>query len=222
VNALVVAAVVSLQGPVDQGTFVIRHDTVEVARETFQLSTLRIGPGESGWHLTARARYDHARPVVVLGPTLDVSSDSQPLSLDFEVADPRAPLRIRGEQARDRLTLRYLARRGERAREVPLAGPTVILDDSVFSLYAFAAWRGDRSPLDLTAVVPRAERREVLRVEDLGPAMTTLNGTPAMLRHLRLTGGANEIVHLWLGADGLLRKIEIPSRRVRVERVPPA
>jgi hypothetical protein len=221
-TALILAALASLQGPLDQGTFVVRQDTVEVARETFQLSTLRIGPGANGWHLAARTRYDHTRPVVVLGPTLDVSSDSQPLSLDFEVSDPRAPLRIRGERARDRLTLRYLTRHGERAREVPLAGPTVILDDSVFAPYLFAAWRGDRRPLDLTAVVPRAERREVLRVEDLGPAMTTLNGTPAMLRHLRLTGGANEVVHLWLDANGLLNKIEIPSRRLRAERLPPA
>jgi hypothetical protein len=158
----------------------------------------------------------------VLAPIVEVSSDSQPLSLDFEVANPREPLRIRGEVARQRLTVRYLGRRVERAREVPITGPAVILDDSVFAPYVFAAWRARQGRLDLLAVVPRGDRREVVTVEDLGSATTTVNGDPATLRHVRLTGGANEVVHLWLNANGFLDKIEIPSRHLRVERLPPA
>jgi hypothetical protein len=221
-NALILAALVGLQSPLDQGTLVIREDTVEVARETFQLSNVRLGLTESGWRLAARARYERSRPVVVLSPILEVSGDSQPLHLNFEAADPRAPVRIRGERARDRMTLRYLSHRGERAREVPVAGATVILDDSVFSLYVFAAWRARQIPADLAAIVPRADRREILRVEDLGTGTTALNGVLSTLRHLRLTGGANQVVHLWVNATGLLEKIEIPSRRLRVERLPPA
>jgi hypothetical protein len=221
-SELLVLALLALQAPLDQGVLVIREDTVEVARETFQLSRVRIGLRETGWRLAARARYDHTRPVVVLAPILEVSSDSQPLSLDLEVANPHEPLRIRGEVARERLTVRYLGRRIERAREVPITGPAVILDDSVFAPYVFAAWRARQGRVDLLAVVPRADRREVVTVEDLGSATTTLNGDPATLRHLRLTGGANEVVHLWLDANGFLDKIEIPSRHLRVERQPPA
>src|SRR5204862_317815 len=84
-------------------------------------------------------RYDHARPVVGLAPTLTVQSDSQPLSLEFDVADPREPLHILGQAARGRFTVRVLGRRSERAREFPVMGRTVVVDDSVYALYLFAA-----------------------------------------------------------------------------------
>ena len=35
-------------------------------------------------------------------------------------------------------------------------------------------------------------------------------------------GTLNQVVHLWLDAAGRLLKVEIPSRRLRVERLPPA
>jgi hypothetical protein len=214
-SALLLVALLGLQTPLDQGTLVIREDTAEVARETFQLSQVRIGLRETGWRLAARARCDRNRPVVALPRLVDIVGDFPPVRL--------APaLRIRGEVARQRLTVRYLGRRVERAREVPITGPAVILDDSVFAPYVFAAWRARQHRVDLLAVVPRGDRREVVTVEDLGSATTTVNGDPATLRHIRLTGGANEVVHLWLNANGFLDKIEIPSRHLRVERLPPA
>jgi len=211
-----------LQAQVDEGTFVVRDDTTEVARETFRLSEGPIGLGRAGWRLATRVRYDRARPAIVLASTLEVGSDSQPLSLSFDVADPRAPLRVLGQLSRDRLTVRLLGRQSEGAREFPVSGRAVILDDSVYALYAFPAWRAGARPVSLTAVVPRAGREETLLVEDLGLAATTVNRDPATLRHLTLTGGANGVVHLWLDSNGRVLKIEIPTRKVRVERRPPA
>ena len=208
----------ALQASGDEGTFVVRDDTVEIARETFRLSP---GLGHGGWRLATAVRYDRTRPAVVLASTLEVSADSQPLSLSFDVADPREPMRVLGQLSRDRLTVRLLGRRTEGAREFPVTGRAVILDDSVYALYAFAALRAGPRPVILTAIVPRAGREETLRVEDQGTAATVLNRDPATLRHITLTGGANGVVHLWLDSDGRLLKVEIPSRHVRVERRPP-
>jgi len=221
VSALLVA-LLALQGPLDEGTFVVREDTSEIARETFRLAEARIGLGGMGWALATAVRYDHSRPVIGLAPTLTVQSDSQPLSLEFEVADPREPLRILGQAARGRFTVRVLGRRSERAREFPVAGRTVVLDDSAYALYVFVAWQARAQPVQVAGLVPRADRRVALTVQDLGMGATTLNRDPATLRHITVTGGANQLVHLWLDATGRLLKVEIPSRRLRIERRPPA
>ena len=188
----------------------------------FALSQVRIGLGDSAWNLSATARYNRERPGVVLSPALEVSSDSEPESLEFEVADPHEPMRILGQRSRGRFTIRVLARRGEGAREFPVAGRTVVLDDSVFAFYVFASWQARAQPVTITAIFPRAGRRETLVVHDLGPAATIVNRDPATLRHVTVTGGANEVVHLWLDASGRLLKVEIPSRGLRAERLPPA
>jgi hypothetical protein len=217
-------ALLITQSPLDAGTFVIRQDTVEVGRETFELSSIPFGRSESGCRIAAEARYNGGRGALLLEPTLDIGPDTEPLSLSYEIAQARERLRILGQRSRGRFTVRYLSPHSERAREYPLNGPTVILDDSVFSPYIFAGWRAGLpgSGMDVAIIVPRADRREMATVEELAPAPTTLNGRTADLRHVRLTGGANQVVHLWFDRRGLLQKIEIPSRHLVVERVQPA
>jgi hypothetical protein len=213
-------ALALLQTPLDEGTFVVRQDTVEVARESFRLNYGRLARGGVGWTLATTIRYDRTRPVVVLAPILDVTADTLPATLQYDVADPRQPMRILGELGRGRFTVRFLARATERAREFPAGGRPVVLDDSVFALYLFAAWRAAAEPGQLTAIVPRGLRREAVEIQDHGPAPTTVNRAPASLRHITLTGGPNLVVHLWLDSAGRLMKVEIPSRRLSVERTP--
>ncbi len=213
-------ALALLQTPLDEGTFVVREDTVEVARESFRLTQGRLARGGVGWTLATTIRYDRTRPVVVLSPILDVSADTLPATLQYDVGDPRQPVRILGELSRSRFTVRFLARATERAREFPAVGPTVVLDDSTFALYLFAAWRAVGAPVTLTAIVPRGLRRETIQVQDHGVEATTVNRDPATLRHITLTGGPNQVVHLWLDATGHLMKVEIPARRLAAERVP--
>lgn len=215
-----VLALALLQAPLDEGTFVVREDTVEVARESFRLSQGRLARGGVGWTLTTTIRYDRARPVVVLSPILEVNADTLPAALQYDVADPRQPVRILGELSRTRFTVRFVARATERAREFPATGRTIILDDSVFTLYLFAAWPAAGEPVTLTAIVPRGLRREALQAQDHGLEATTVNRDPATLRHITLTGGANQTVHLWLDAAGRLMKVEIPARRLSAERQP--
>jgi len=213
-------AAVLLQTPPDEGTFIVRRDTQEVAREAFRLAPGRLSAGGSGWVLASTVRYDRTRPVVVLSPILEVASDSSPLALQYDVADPAHPVRILGQLGRGRFTVRVLARASERARELPAPARTVILDDSVFAFYQVAAWFARADPVTLKAIFPRGERGESVTIEDLGVTATTLNRDPVALRHVTLVGGANQQVHLWLAVDGRLLKVEVPSRHLVVERAP--
>jgi len=216
---LLVLALLQAGTALDEGILVVREDTLEVARESFRLSHGRLARGGTGWTLATTIRYDRSRPVVVLAPILEVSTDTLPATLQYDVADPRQPSRILGELGRGRFTVRFLARETERAREFPTGQRTAVLDDSVFALYLFAAWRASAQPSALTAIVPRGLRRETVLVQDHGPASTTLNRDPATLRHVSVTGGLNIVVHLWLDAAGRLMKVEIPSRRLTAERL---
>lgn len=204
--------------PVDEGVLVVRVDTLEVARESFRLSRGRLSRGGEGWTLATTIRYDRARPVVVLSPILEVNGDTMPVTLQYDVADPRQPSRILGELGRGRFTVRFVARATERAREFPTGPRTVVLDDSVFAAYLFAAWRAASDPGPLTAIFPRGLRRETVQIQDLGPASTSLNRAPTSLRHITVSGG-QETVHLWLDAAGRLMKVDIPSRHLTAERL---
>ncbi|HXG96408.1 MAG TPA: hypothetical protein VNJ06_04760 [Gemmatimonadales bacterium] len=215
-------ALALLQAPgtaVDEGVLVVRVDTQEVARESFRLNRGRLSRGEPGWTLATTIRYDRARPVVVLAPILEVNGDTMPAALQYDVADPRQPSRILGELGRGRFTVRLLARATERAREFPTGQRAVVLDDSVFAPYVFAAWRATSEPGTLTAIFPRALRRDVIQIRDLGQASTTLNHDPARLRHITVGGEGQETIHLWLDESGRLMKVEIPARHLSAERL---
>ncbi|PYP57317.1 MAG: hypothetical protein DMD40_08220 [Gemmatimonadetes bacterium] len=205
--------------PVDEGVLVVRIDTLEVARESFRLTHGRLSRGDAGWTLATTIRYDRARPVVVLAPILEVNSDTMPATLQYDVADPRQPSRILGELGRGRFTVRLVARATERAREFPTGQRTAVLDDSVFALYVFAAWRGASEPGTLTAIFPRGLRRDVVQIHDLGMTSTTLNRDPARLRHIVVGTEGQGTVNLWLDEAGRLMKVDIPSRHLVVERL---
>ena len=213
-------ALLALQTPLDEGTLVVREDTVEIAREALRLARARVGDGSTGWKLASTVRYDRARPVVVLAAILEIGADSLPASLEFSVAHPREPLRVLGQLVRGLFIVRLLGPRTERAREFPATPPVLVLDDSVFALYLPAAWHARPQPVAVTAIFPRHGRREALAVQDLGVQPTAVNRDPASLRHVTVNGGANRLVHLWLGPDGRLLKVEIPSRRLTAERAP--
>src|SRR5205823_2425516 len=199
-NALLLALAVvhsQGQGSIDEGTLLVRQDTVEVAREAFRLTPARAAAGS--WTLATTIRYDRTRPVVVLDPILELGPDSVATTLEYTVADPRDPMRIVGQFTRGRFVVRMLGRRTERAREYPTPPPAAVLDDSVFALYLPVAWLGRAQPVQVTAVFARAGRRELLAVRDLGIETTTLNRDPAELRHITVTGGENRLVHVWPG-----------------------
>src|SRR5207253_1239214 len=69
------------QGSIDEGTLLVRQDTVEVAREAFRLTPARAAAGS--WTLATTIRYDRTRPVVVLDPILELGPDSVATTLEY-------------------------------------------------------------------------------------------------------------------------------------------
>lgn len=208
------------QGPREEGTLIVRRDTLEIARETYTLGQTRLSGGGAGWVLSTTTRYDRDRPIIVLSPTLEIGTDSVPVTLRFDVANPREPQRVLGQLGRNRFTVRTVSQSLERAREFALRAPAVVLDDDVFALYQVVAWFARPTPVTLTAVVARAGRREILTLADSGMQSVALARATATLRHLTLTGGANELVHLWLDGAGRLVRLTIPARGLVAERAP--
>lgn len=207
-------------GPLDEGTLVVRLDTLEVARETFRLVSRRVGDSTSGWVLATTTRWFGGGAPVVFAPVLELTPDSQPGALAYDVNGNGASLRITGQPGPGRYTLRYVAPGREGARELPDGPRSVVVDDSVFAPYLFAAWQAGPSPTSVTAIFPRTARRTLLTVTDLGVTGTTLNRDPATLRHVLIAGGPDGPVHVWLTADSRLMKVEIPDRGWRAERLP--
>ncbi len=216
------AALLLTQGagiPLDEATLVVRVDTQEVARETFQLLSRRETDSTSGWVLASRIRWA-GTPPITFSPALVITPDTAPESLQYTVAANGASQRITGQPGPGRYTLRYVAPGVERAREVAQTNPMVVVDDSVFALYLVAGWRAPSMPRVVTAIYPRTARRLSLTITDLGTEVTTLNRDPATLRHVLISGGDDGPVHVWLSPEGHLMKVEVPSRRLRAERLP--
>ena len=209
----------ALQTPLAQGVLVVRADTVEIARETFSL-TSSPSRGDTSWTLTATARYDRGRPIVTLNPVLVIDRDSLPRTLQYDVTDGRGRRTILAQMGRTRLTVRELSPGTERAREYHAARRMVILDDSVFALYAVAAWFARPEPVPVTAVFPRQGRRESLTVRDDGFMPTTVNRDPARLRRVTVAGGAGGPVHVWFDHGSRLVMVDMPERRLRAELQP--
>ena len=199
----------------DEGVLVVRRDSVEIAREQYQLVA---SPRTGGWTLGATSRYAGSTVSgLTLAPVLELGPASLPRTLQFEVTGAAEPLRLLGQASRDRFTLRYLGRGTERAREFPARGPTVVLDDSVYSFYIVAAWFARPSPVRLTAVFARSARLATLTVQDRGLQSTTVHRNAAMLRDITVSDGVATI-HVWLDASGKLMKIENPALHWTAER----
>ena len=201
-------------------TLAVVIDTLEVTREVYALGPTRLPGGGPGWVLSATSRDAKDRPVVVLSPTLEIGADSQPATLHFDVANPREPSRVLGQLGRNRFSLRILSRDLERAREYPVRKPFVILDDDIFGLYEIAAWFAGPSAVDVIAIYARGGRREVLSLVQSGTGPITLRGRSVEARHLTLIGGYNQLVHLWVDAEGRLLRVTIPSRKLVAEAEP--
>ncbi len=219
----IAATLLLLQAPtgvIDQGVLVVRRDSQELARETFHLLERRPGDPASGWLLDASARWAGPGFVTVLAPVVELTPDSVPVAVAFDVTANGKSQHITGQPGPGRFTLRYVAPGLERAREVA-AGPLIVVaDDSVFSLYLFAAWRARSTPTNVTAIFPRSAVRVTLTVTDQGVEATTLNRDPTSLHHVLITGGPMGPVHVWLDSGGHLMKVEVPDQTLRAERLP--
>jgi hypothetical protein len=192
VLCLALAAVPSAAQSLDRGTLVIHAGTREVGSETF-----RIVSDSAGVRVTARAVYG-TRPTIELTASVDRGRDGE---LAFQL-DRRAGSQsgqTYAVQKRNRITVRRVERGAEQASELPGGPGTVLLADSVFSLfYQLVAFAGDGRPV--TVLFPQGTRRLSLTLERVTAGAGTL---------VRFRGGLEGEVEL--GNRGEVLRIQLPS-----------
>ncbi len=200
-----------VQGPVlDAGTFVISRAGAVVGREEF---TVRRGRSTApdGYTITATAAYPPASPTVTLAPVLELGPDSLPVQVQFDVfGDGQA--RVYARFAPHRITLRVVRPGGESARELPATGRTLVVDDSVFALYAIRP-----TPGLLQVMAPRTGARLSAELLERGTERTTLQGVTHPLAHWVLRLGPEER-HLWYDEAGRLMRVDLPALSLSAER----
>ena len=204
----------SQQGAViDAGAFVITRGADVVGREEF---TIRHGRTESGdgYTISATATYPPRRGQVTLAPVVELGPDSLPAAVQFDVFGD-GQRRVYARFGARRVTVRSVRPGGEAAREFPAARRQLVVDDSVFALYAILPGRGE-GPLHLIA--PRQERRVEARLTDLGTERTVVSGAARMLRHFGLEA-EGETRHLWFDEGGRLMKVTLPGPGLTAQRV---
>lgn len=112
-----------------------------------------------------------------------------------------------------RLTIRVASASGEAAREYPSGPRTLVVDERVLSLFALVA-RLQTGPVTVYGPPPGGRRAATLT--DAGS--DRLPGIAEPLRHLVLRTG-EDVVDIWLDAEGRLIRVAIPSRDLSAERV---
>jgi hypothetical protein len=197
---------------VDEGSFSISHGGVEVGRERF---TIRRGSPSApdGFTISTSASYSGTGPRVVLSPVVELGPDSLPRQMQFDVFGG-GQRRIYLQFGPHRVTLRVVHPGGESARELPRASPEILVDDSVFALYALLP----RGPGRLAALAARTGDRSAAQLIDRGEQHTTLQGVGHTLRHIVLRVG-DQPRDLWFDAQGRLMRVDIPAAGLVAERL---
>ncbi len=199
---------------IDEGVLRVRIGRAEVAREEFSITQGGSFDGRLGYRITATAFYPPRRTRVVIAPAVDIGADSQPRLVEFEARTADA-VRTIAQIGPGRLTIRRFWRGGENFIEYRSSSRVLVVDDSVFALYAIPP---GLTPGDVLLVAPRTEVRLEARLDNLGRGETVVDGRRYSLLHLVLTAGT-DTRHLWYNDDGRLMKVEIPSRGLSAERV---
>ena len=195
----------------DEGTFSIRQDGREVAREQFVLRAGRGRGQESGSTITTTARFgkgDSARTFVAV---LQRTPAGAVTAFQYDLPRGTRTRRILAASNAGRLTVRSLGTDSESARQWPATPTTVLLADSVFILYAAVAELATSDGANLIAIFPRAGTRvrfTATRQEANRPA-----GAVVQLR-----GGLSGT--LTLGPADRLERVELPDRAISAIRRP--
>lgn len=198
----------------DEGVLRVTIGRAEVAREEFSVTLGGSSEGRLGYRIAATAFYPPRRTRVVISPAVDIAPDSQPRLVEFEARTADA-VRTIAQIGPRRLTIRRFWLGGENFIEHPSSPRALVVDDSVFALYAVPP---GLTPGDVLLIAPRSNVRVPSRLDNLGRGETVVDGTRYVLLHLVFTAGM-DTRHVWYDDDGRLMKVEIPSRGLSAERV---
>lgn len=192
---------------IDGGSLVILRDGVPVGSEEFQLRRTQ-GPGGSAtFALSATAYYPADRPSHVLSAQLRFRGDSLVTSARFEAQSGQESTFALVTVGSRRVTVRMRLPGRESTREYPGTAPSVLLDDSLFSVHALRLPRTDGS---VGLLWPRIGRRIDAEVTYHGTGETDLHGRTRVLHHVSL-GRGQTVRHLWFDDEGRLHKVSAPG-----------
>lgn len=199
------------QGPgiIDQGVLTVRDSTGIIGREEFTVSTT--GTGIS---IATVTLYPPRRTRVTLRSTINLSPDSTPTSATFTASDGR-DRSVLAQFTRRRLTIRVNAPQGESVAEYPRPPRALVVDDSIFALYAILP---GSHPGSLRIVSPRTGDRIEAELEVRGREATIVGGERRQLTHIILRLGTRTR-HIWYDDAGRLTKVELENGIV-AERTP--
>lgn len=174
----------------DRGTLIIRAGTREIGSETF-----RIVSDSNGLRVTAHAVYG-TRDGTDLTASFDRGREGE-LAFQLERRGARSA-QVYAVQRRNRITVRRVERGAEQASELPGGPCTVLLADSVFSLFVqLVPLAGDDRPAQV--LFPQGTRRLSLTLESVPSGPGTL---------IRFRGGLEG--EMQLGDHGEVLRILLP------------
>jgi hypothetical protein len=158
--------------------------------------------------------YPPRRTRVTLRSTINLAPDSTPNTATFTASDGR-DRSVLAQFTSRRLTIRVNAPQGESVAEYPRPPRALVVDDSIFALYAVPPGL-EAGALQLVA--PRTGARMEAELEDLGRGTTTIAGERRQLSHFVLRTGTGAR-HIWYDEAGRLVKVELETGLV-AERMP--
>lgn len=196
----------------DRGVLLVMRDGDVVGREEFAVRRGTSSATMAGFTLASTAFYPATRPEHTLVSVVEIGPDSFPQSSRFERGNGET-FRVATGIGPRRIAVRRVTASGESAREYPARDRALIVDDSVFVVFAV------RPPIGGAArrLTMPGELGNAVTVTDLGVGPTTVRGRSVELQHIRLEGAAGGI-SAWYDAEGRLMKIAWPGRRLTVVR----
>jgi len=205
---------------IDRAVLSIRHGSAEIGREEFSIRqgrALETGAGfvSSGFTISAAAYYPSSRSYATATSIVHLGPDSQPSMARVDLEGSGKPTLFVDFSAR-RITVRHRTSAGESASQYPRAARSVVVDDSIMSLFAVLP---SDAPGAVTLFYPRTGHREQTSLEDLGTETTLVAGDERRLRHWTL-GSGDLLRHLWYDSAGRLIKIEMPAASLIATRIP--
>ena len=214
--AVVATPALAQVSTVDEGSFTVTQNGVQIGREEFRIR--RTPTGETSVNYVASATVSFGGRQ--LSPDLRTDTRGGLLAYRVEVrAGAETQERLKGALDRGLFTAVVSTPRGEAAREYVVSDGAVILDDDVFHQYYFIARQGERS--SVAAVIPRRNVQVGMRLTNRGRASVTLGGRAVSATHFVLSEPNGATREVWADDEGRILKVAVPARGVVAERDEP-
>jgi hypothetical protein len=194
----------------DEGSFRILVNGVEVGTETFAIRQNGSGPDAvviaKGRVVVDKGGSQTTATVQLSGPTL------RPAAYEMEVRDGDAQS-MRATVRGSRVSARIMSSAGENQREYLVSDGAVVVDEGVAHQYYFLARRLGSGVTSVPIVMPRESKQVNATVTSRGEETITVAGKSVTARHFTVQPAGSALVDVWADAQGRILKLQIASRQ---------